>query len=156
MKDTTNNAVTTDVYNPIIIIDKPEIHHEDRYYISLENTLEAQSLLSPEAFYLYMNLVLHDDKAEYMFMGSRFCFHWGYTLDMYMAAYNELLENAYLTPTTHDSHILYFHDKPLELPCLYTWDEGKIKLTMEEALPSLVQEVYCPVTVYKDTAYMAE
>ena len=47
---------------PIVIINKQPPHPDDTICLSRAHTLEALETLSPEAFFLYMHLVLGQDK----------------------------------------------------------------------------------------------
>ena len=106
------------IFDPLIVIDKPDPLHDDALCVSMGNILDAQGTLSPEAFFLYMYISLCDNTESFRFFSSRFCDRFGFTDDMYANAYNELLEYSYLTTTTHNSDTLYFHDHPIDLPFL--------------------------------------
>ena len=127
----TNNMksnITRDHLSPIVHIDKPEPRPNDRVSLSRHNTIEAQELLSPEAFFLYMFFALCSDKSAVQFSASKFCDDYGWPRGLYMDAYNELLSNEYLMTTTEESNMLFFHDDPYVPIYLYGWhgdDEGE-------------------------------
>jgi len=113
-----NANLSGDPYIPFIITDKPD--RNDMVALSLESTHAAQRALSPSAFFLYMWFVLADDKQTYHFSSQSFC----ESFDLAKTAYNELLDNDYLTTTTRDSGTFYFHDRPLVPPYLIRWGDG--------------------------------
>lgn len=117
----TNTEYT--VFEPLIAIDKPEPRPDDMLCVSTGNILEAQSTLSPEAFFLYMHLSLFNDKESFRFFATPFGDMFGFTRNMYLDAYNELVNADYLTTPTRDDRILFFHDRPLVPP--YLFDEYK-------------------------------
>lgn len=122
--DYINTNITCDQLTPIVHIDKPEPSAKDRVSISFYHTSEAQELLSPEAFFLYMYFALYNDKDTVQFSAYEFCDFYGWTHEKYMDAYNDLLSNEYLMTTTNETNILYFHDDPYVPIYLYDWDEA--------------------------------
>lgn len=117
-----NENITFSPSNPYIIIDKPEAHHDDKVWLSYENTREAQWRLTPEAFCLYMYFALLNDKQTDHFKSADFCEDFNLSEDAYMDAYNELLDNDYLVPAMNKEAILHFHDYPLVFPYLTSSD----------------------------------
>ena len=117
-------AVSCDPRTPIIFIDKPD--RDDMVCLSLESTLEAQDILSPEAFSLYIWFALYDNKEIRRTSSSSICNDLDLDPDVYMDAYNELLDNDYLTGTADGSGFVYFHDRPLVPPYLFQLDTDDI------------------------------
>lgn len=121
MKENFDTNSNYNPYEPLIVIDKPEPLLDDAICVSTENILEAQGTLSPEAFFLYMHLSLSNDKESFRFSAPTFCDRFGFTRNMYLDAYNELVDEDYLTTPIQEDRILFFHDRPLVPP--YVFDE---------------------------------
>ena len=122
MKQTETTNIVPDLYNPIVFIDKPD--REDMVSLSLKSTLEAFRHLTPEAFGLYMWLALYDSNKAYRLDGAEICKEYYIDPEIYMDAYNELLDHDYLIATTKTSGVLYFHDRPYVPPYLFEWKDG--------------------------------
>ena len=121
MNQKINTAAEYTVFEPTIVIDKPEPLYDDAICVSTGNVLEAQRTLSPAAFFLYMYLSLFNDKEVLSFAVPPFCDRFGFTRNMYLDAYNELVDEDYLTTPIQEDRILFFHDRPLVPP--YVFDE---------------------------------
>ena len=90
--DYINTNITCDQLTPIVHIDKPEPSAKDRVSISFYHTAEAQELLSPEAFFLYMYFALYNDKDTVQFSAYEFCDFYGWTHEKYMDAFFKQLK----------------------------------------------------------------
>lgn len=119
MKQNIDTTAEYTAFEPLIAIDKPQPRPDDTLCVSIGNILEAQRTLSPEAFFLYMHFTLSKDKEAFRFFALRFCDRFGFTRNMYLDAYNELVDADYLTTSTQDKRTLFFHDYPLVSPYLF-------------------------------------
>ena len=75
-----------------------------------------------------MHLVLFSNKQVVQLDHSVICENLNLTIDKYLDAYNELLDNDYLVPAANREPTLYFRDYPLVRPYLTGLDdevEGK-------------------------------
>ena len=109
-----NSNILNSVYDPHIINNTPEPTPDDAVCLSYENTIRALCALSPLAFFFYMFFALSSKRDSFTFPATAFCEATGLPYEEYMAAYNELLNDRFLVPTTVDPAIFYFHDCPLK------------------------------------------
>ena len=126
MKQIMDTNAEYTIFDPLIAIDKPAPLLDDALCASTRNILEAQRTLSPEAFFLYMHLSLFNDKESFRFSVPLFCDRFGFTRNMYLDAYNELVGSDYLTTPTQEDHILFFHDYPLVPPYVFDGYEENV------------------------------
>ena len=114
MKKNFETATEYNVYDPHIINNTPDPAPDDAVCLSYENTIRALCSLSPLAFFFYMFFALSGKRGSFTFPGTTFCEATGLPYEAYMDAYNELLNDRFLVPTSVDPTIFYFHDCPLK------------------------------------------
>ena len=108
-------------YSPsttMVISDKSEPCHDDMLCLSRENTIRALCSLSPLALFFYIFFVISEPQASNLFSGAEFCDATDLPCEVFLDAFNELIENHYLIPAETDPPIFYFNDRtdiPLDI-----------------------------------------
>ena len=112
MIETQTENITYSLMNPIVIIDVIDPTSDDIFCLSRENTIRAMCSLSPLAFFFYMFFVISEPQVSNPFLGTEFCEETDLPREIFIDAFDELMENHYLIPTETDPLVFYFNTSP--------------------------------------------
>ena len=112
MIQTQSENITYSLSTTLVISDITEPCHDDMLCLSLENTILAMCSLSPLALFFYMFFVISVPQASNPFSGIEFCEATDLPCEVFMDAFDELIENHYLIPVETDPPVFCFNDRP--------------------------------------------
>ena len=112
MIETQTENITYSSMNSIVIIDITDPTPDDICCLSRENTIRALCSLSPLALFFYMFFVISVPQASNPFSGIEFCEATDLPCEVFMDAFDELIENHYLIPVETDPPVFCFNDRP--------------------------------------------